>query len=122
MGIDIHWHIEYKLDDGWHWFQAKSNYERFIYSWRNSVVFDLLAGVYKNELAPCIVPPRGLPKDMSAGLTRAHAEKGVLGEFGFSWLTLRELNKPDLFWNTFSLTRQRSYKKDAADLLNTVLP
>jgi len=121
MGVDIYWQIEYKLEDAWHWFPAKSNYERFIYSWQNKVVFDLLAGVYQNELAPCIVAPKGLPDDLSVALKAAHEERSVLGGHNFSWLTLRELNLPHAFWDTHS-SRERPYRQDAADLLNTVLP
>lgn len=56
MGAKIHMHIEVKSGDTWHHYAAPAMF-------RNRVFFDLLGGIY-NEAA-AIVPPRGLPEDLS---------------------------------------------------------
>lgn len=64
MGCDIHAYIELLEDGQWNLHSTQG-----AYTGRNYMLFGMLAGVrsYHPSVTP-IVPPRGLPKDMSDGL------------------------------------------------------
>ena len=68
MGAKIHMHIEVKSSDTWYHYAAPSMF-------RDRVFFDLLGGIYNKEAA--VVPPRGLPEDLSFVTKRDRGPRGL---------------------------------------------
>jgi hypothetical protein len=84
MGCDIHVHVEIKLEDGWHHYQALSPN-------RDYEVFCKMAGVRCGSAARSpIALPRGLPTDATTvtRLDRAEYENDAHHE---SWLDAGEV-------------------------------
>lgn len=119
MGTDIRWQVEFFYENEWRWFKPQSHYERFVYSWRNSVLYDILAGAGKKQVPPAF-PVRGVPKDLSIRLEIEHKLTGILGTRDFSWLTYGELCNEEI-WDK-RLPSGSLYRDHARDLLWTVLP
>lgn len=86
MGCDIHLHIEIRVAGKWHHYSAPSIA-------RNYELFNILAGVRHNPDDPDpIIPPRGLPEDMTE-VTRMDMDG--FGKYGHhaSWFGLPEICK-----------------------------
>lgn len=122
MGRDISWQIEYKEDGHWQWLRPVSKYERFVYSHRDSLMFDLLAGAGRGKLPP-FIPARGLPKDMSVRLANSwqpsfdgkpYKQFRILGDLHQSWLSYEELRGVSLLY--------QRHVSEVSDLRVTVLP
>ena len=84
MGCDIHAHFEIKVDGEWlHYSQANFN--------RNYRLFEKMAGV-RGEVRNAIVPPKGLPKDISK-VTALEVEDWGPDAHTFSWLNADEIKE-----------------------------
>lgn len=104
MGCDIHPVIEIKskYDDEW-----KLAACRGVPQYRSYSAFALLAGVRGGDP---VIPPRGLPEDLSNETKLLMDQKGLyLGDHSFSWLTLEELDRDDFSeddcWLIFDLAK-----------------
>ena len=91
MGCDIHWHTEKKINDKW---EHDPNAPEF--TDRNYLLFSILAGVRNYENIMPILPPRGVPVDMSEGVAKEYKEWAGDAHTP-SWLSLGELLTYD--WN-----------------------
>ena len=89
MGCDIHSFIEIRKDGKWRrlveggvtaeeWEREYHKREKSLepFSWRSYGMFAFLAGVRNYSAVPVLVEPRGLPKDVSAGVAMAWEEEG----------------------------------------------
>ena len=84
MGCDIHAFLEVKIRGKW----LLVNHPDVE---RNYHLFERMAGVRGDE-SRAIVPPRGLPKNVSPG-TRLHHEWQEGDAHSMSWLEMEELKK-----------------------------
>lgn len=82
MGCDIHLHIEVKLRDNWEHYGVPSIDRRYR-------MFEKMAGV-RGEIKNAIVPPKGLPGDMTA-LTKESAKRWESDGHSYSWLDVDEI-------------------------------
>jgi hypothetical protein len=125
MGREIHWQVEYQVEStrSWYLVHPTSKYERFIYDWRDSLMFDLLAGAGRKAKEP-VFAARGLPKDMSTDLKHryelkkngiAYQRTQVLGDHTHSWLNYTELEEVCVAW-------RRARPEGVQDLVHTVMP
>ena len=82
MGCDIHAHVEVRIDDEWHHYNALSID-------RNYALFAVIAGVRGEEEA--LFEPRGLPEKLSV-VTQVDVRRCGIDGHTHSWLNPDELD------------------------------
>lgn len=84
MGTDVHAHFEIKVDGKWlHYSQPRVE--------QDYLLFEKMAGV-RGNVENAIVPPRGLPGDISE-TTRLEAKWWGMDGHNHSWLSSREFKE-----------------------------
>jgi len=82
MGCDIHLHTEIKVNGEWHHYSNPD-----MGRWYE--LFGIMAGVRRQDEEP-IVPPRGLPDDMTL-ITRMDADEWKYDGHSYSWFGPEEI-------------------------------
>ena len=111
MGTDIHTHIEVKIKGREEWLHYSAPEVQ-----RNYTIFGLMSDIGRDLGVRPIVPPRGLPADLSV-ITRAcwEADSKHFWPHGASWLGVKDLRVlrnrlkgilgPDFDWLKHDLLR-----------------
>jgi hypothetical protein len=115
MGCDIHTFVEIRQDGRWvkagdafplHENDVRRTRERTLgdqpFDWRSYGMFGFLAGVRNGAHVPTIVPPRGIPDNLSPEVSVEWRQELDWGGHTPSWLTVAELQAFDydqIFWN-----------------------
>jgi len=101
MGCYIHIHMETRLSEKESWSETSGNFgsEKWPatapFDDRNYITFAFLADVRNyDDWIPCVIPPRGFPKDACEGV-RMQFEEWSGDAHTPSWLTLEELMSYD---------------------------
>lgn len=84
MGCDVHAVFEVKVDDKWEHYSIPNIH-------RNYVLFEKMAGV-RGDVSKAIVPPRGLPNDISI-VTKIAANYWNGDAHNHSWLSSTEFKE-----------------------------
>jgi hypothetical protein len=115
MGCDIHFYVERKVDDQWiQQFNPnqEEKWKKYWYDSRSYFLFSLLAGV-RGPFDP-FVEPKGLPQDMSEGLTeewKGWKDDGHTPSHYTVSELLEHRDKPMIFTGFVNMKNYKIFKK-----------